>query len=237
MIWMTFLLFRTSSERQLAGPEGPHAWGRRCVLRRRLQRWNWSRRVCPQRGHDLCRSKTGQHQIPFAWGMCTDLITCHGLWFFAVPGWVLKRNAVRFEQSPSLPFSPVFQPEAAMSSFQCQVLLCPPGRDCLHSCEIRRSPQPKLRKIALPQPWQQKPKPQSQRQPQSQQFPWSWQRITPLLTSSQPLSFPFLNHHRCFALLMYPLMFLPLLSFSGCQLLIFNFCICCPHVLVDDLGM
>lgn len=146
---------------------------------------------------------------------------------------------MRFEQSPSSPFSPVFQPGGSnMSSFQCQVLLCPPGRDFLHSCEIRRSPQPKLRKIALPQPWQQEPKPQSQRrQPQSQQFPWSWQSIAPLLASSQPLSFPFLNHHRCFALLMYPLLFLPLLSFSGCQLWIFNFCFCCPRVLVDDLVM
>ncbi|KAA8594184.1 hypothetical protein FQN60_005018 [Etheostoma spectabile] len=66
-------------------------------------------------------------------------------------------------------------------------------RDCLHSCEIRRSPQPKLWKITLPQPWQSEQEPQSQRQPQSQQFPGPWQRIAPLLASSQPLSIPFLN--------------------------------------------
>lgn len=80
-----------------------------------------------------------------------------------------------------------------MLSFQCQVLLCLPGRDCLHSCEIRRSPQPKLWKITLPKPWQPEQEPQSQRQPQPEQFPWPWQRITTLLASSQPLSLPFLN--------------------------------------------
>lgn len=80
-----------------------------------------------------------------------------------------------------------------MLSFQCQVLLCLPGRDCLHSCEIRWSPQPKLRTVALPQPWQSKQESESQRQPQSQQFPWPWQSIAPLLTSSQSFSLPFLN--------------------------------------------
>lgn len=127
--------------------------------------------------------------------------------------------------------------------FQCQVLLCPPGRDCLHSCEIRRSPQPKLWKITLSQPWQPEQEPQSERQPQSQQFPWSWQRISPLLTPSQPLSLPFLNFSAVdvLLLLMYTLLFLPPMSFSRCQLLIlispppppFS----CPGVLVDDLGM
>lgn len=52
-----------------------------------------------------------------------------------------------------------------VSPLQCQVLLCPPGRDRLHSCEIRRSPQPELRKIPLQKPWQPKQEPQSQRQP------------------------------------------------------------------------
>lgn len=64
------VFFRAPSERQLAGPEGPHAWGRRRVLRRRLQRRDWSCRICAQRRHDLCRSQAGQHQIPLPWGMC-----------------------------------------------------------------------------------------------------------------------------------------------------------------------
>lgn len=80
-----------------------------------------------------------------------------------------------------------------MLSFQCQVLLFLPGRDRLHSGEIRRSTQPKLRKIPLPKPWQPEQEPESQCQPQSQQFPWPRQRISPLLTSSQPLSLSFLN--------------------------------------------
>lgn len=110
----------------------------------------------------------------------------------------------------------VFLPRQGVSSFQCQVLLCPPGRDRLHSCEIRRSPQPELRKIPLQKPWQQKPEPQSQRQPQSQQFPWPRQRNAPLLPSPQPLSLPFLNLSAMdvLALLMYTFLFLPLLSFS-----------------------
>lgn len=81
---------RAPSERQLAGPEGPHARSRWRVLRWRLQRWNRGCRICAQRGHDLCRPKAGQHQIPLTWGMCTDLINCHGLCFFSVLRWVLQ---------------------------------------------------------------------------------------------------------------------------------------------------
>lgn len=59
---------------------------------------------------------------------------------------------------------------------------------------------------------------------------------TRLVTAAlAPVPKPF--YHRCFALLMYTLLFLPLISFSRCQQLIFNFCISCPDVLVDDLGM
>ena len=97
------------------------------------------------------------------------------------------------QPGPSFFHFSTLSPPAGMLSFQCQVLLCPPGRDCLHSCEIRRSPQPELRKITLPQPRQPEQKPQSQRQPQSQQFPRPRPRIAPLLASSQPLSLPFLN--------------------------------------------
>lgn len=57
-------------------------------------------------------------------------------------------------------------------------------------------------------------------------------RVTAALA---PVPKPF--YHRCFTLLMYILLFLPLMSFSGCQLLIFNFGISCPDVHVDDLGM
>lgn len=110
-----------------------------------------------------------------------------------------------------------------MLPFQCQVLLCLPGRNCLHSCEIRRSPQPELWKIPLPQPGQQKQEPQSQRQPQSEQFTWSRPRISPLLTPPQPLSLPFLKpcRHKYVAPLICSLMFLPL-TFSRC-LLVFIF--------------
>lgn len=102
-----------------------------------------------------------------------------------------------------------------MLSFQCQVLLFLPGRDRLHSGEIRRSTQPKLRKITLPKPRQPEQEPESQCQPQSQQFPGPRPRISPLLASPQPLSLPFLNlstaddlPFRCT-----PSWFLPLLSF------------------------
>lgn len=81
-VWCDYLWFRTPSERQLARSEGPHAWSRRCLLRRRLQGWDWSCRVCAQRRHDLCCSKAGQHQIPLAWGMCSDLIV-RDIVFFA----------------------------------------------------------------------------------------------------------------------------------------------------------
>lgn len=86
-----FLSFRTSSEWQLAGSEGPHAWSRRRVLCRRFQRWNRSCRICAQRRHDLCCSKAGQHQIPFTWGMCTDLIVMDNV-FFAVLRWVFQEK-------------------------------------------------------------------------------------------------------------------------------------------------
>lgn len=102
-----------------------------------------------------------------------------------------------------------------MLSFQCQVLLFLPGRDRLHSGEIRWSTQPKLWKITFQKPWQPEQEPQSQCQPQSQQFPWPRQRISSLLTSSQPLSLSFLNlsttdvlPFRCT-----PSWFLPLMSF------------------------
>lgn len=136
----------------------------------------------------------------------------------------------------------VFLPREGMSSFQCQVLLCPPGRDRLHSCEIRRSPQPKLWKIPLQKPWQPKQEPQSQRQPQSQQFPRSRQRITPLLPSPQPFSFPFLNLSAMDVFGPFDV-YLPVftayefLRMSPIDLFILIFCISCPDVLVDDLGM
>lgn len=50
-----------------------------------------------------------------------------------------------------------------------------------------------------------------------------------------PVPKPF--YHWCFCLLVYSLLFLPPMSFSCCHRLIFNFCISCPDVLVDDLGM
>lgn len=86
-----FICFRAPSEWQLAGPEGPHAWSRRCVLRWCFQRWNRGCRVCAQRRYDLCRSKAGQHQIPLTWGMCTDLIVMDFV-VFAVSRWVLQEK-------------------------------------------------------------------------------------------------------------------------------------------------
>lgn len=87
------LCCRSPSEWQLAGPEGPHAWSRGCVLRWCLQRWNWSCRICSQRRYDLCCSKAGQHQIPLTWGMCTDLIVMDNI-FFAVLRWVFQENSL-----------------------------------------------------------------------------------------------------------------------------------------------
>lgn len=116
-----------------------------------------------------------------------------------------------------------------MLSFQCQVLLFLPGRDRLHSGEIRWSTQPKLRKIPLQKPWQPEQEPQSQCQPQSQQFPWPRQRISSLLTSPQPLSLSFLNlsttdvlPFRC-----------TLISFPKCHQLIFFFFNSTSHVLMS----
>lgn len=58
---------------------------------------------------------------------------------------------------------------------------------------------------------------------------------TRLVTAAlAPVPKPF--YRQCFALLVYTLLFLPLMSFFRCQLF-FNFCISCPDVLVDDLGM
>jgi len=51
---------------------------------------------------------------------------------------------------------------------------------CLHSCEIRRSPQPTLWKIPFPQSWQSEQEPESQ----PHRSPLPWQRIA----SSEPLS-------------------------------------------------
>lgn len=120
-----------------------------------------------------------------------------------------------------------------MLSFQCQVLLFLPGRDRLHSGEIRWSTQPKLWKITLQKPWQPEQEPQSQCQPQSQQFPWPRQRISSLLASSQPLSLSFLNlsttdvlPFRCT-----PSWFLPLISFPKCHQLVFF--IFTSHVLMS----
>lgn len=118
---------------------------------------------------------------------------CHGYCCLCCVEVSTSRKDTRMKHTwPSLP-SVVFPPLEGMLSFQCQVLLCPPGRDRLHSCEIRWSPQPKLWKITLQKPWQPEQEPQSQRQPQSQQFSGPRQRISPLLASSQPLSLPFLN--------------------------------------------
>lgn len=100
---------RTPSEWQLAGPEGSHAWSRRCVLRRRFQRWNRSCWVCAQRRHDLCRSKAGQHQIPFTWGMCTDLIVMDNVSLLCRGEYLRKCLHVWSNTWPSCP-SMVFPP-------------------------------------------------------------------------------------------------------------------------------
>lgn len=105
------------------------------------------------------------------------------------------------------------------------------GRDRLHSCEIRRSSQSQLWKVSISQPWKSEQKPQSQRQPQSQQFPRPWQRITTLLATPQPFSFPFLNQLLFFPTWCYTLLFLP--PRFQMSALIFNFCVLCPSVVVD----
>lgn len=104
---------------------------------------------------------------------------------------------------------------------------------CLHSCEIRRSPQPTLWKIPFPQSWQ---------VGAGAGVPAS--SVPVAVTEDRlvraALSLPFLKFSTTdvFALLTYTLLFLPLFHrFLQMSAIDLNLGISCPDVLVDDHGM